>query len=111
METIFKNQNGASYFGKTDLSDAQYQMNLTKRQKIYAQSTHLRDCSRCADYPMDSKTPLQSSFQKCIESTIKGITEVLIFQDDVLVYGTTKEHFDKRMLAVKSRLPEKIFYY
>ena len=31
----------------------------------------------------------------------------MIFQDDVLVYGTTKEQFDKRMLAVKSRLREK----
>ena len=33
----------------------------------------------------------------------------MIFQDDVLVYGTTKEQFDKRMLAVKSRLHEKNF--
>ena len=33
----------------------------------------------------------------------------VIFQDDVLVYGTTKEEFDKRMLAVKSQLHEKNF--
>ena len=33
----------------------------------------------------------------------------MIFQDDVLVYGTTKEQFDKRMLAVKSQLREKNF--
>ena len=33
----------------------------------------------------------------------------MIFQDDVLVYGDTKEQFDKRMLAVKSRLREKNF--
>ena len=31
----------------------------------------------------------------------------MIFQDNLLVYGTTKEQFDKRMLAVKSRLREK----
>ena len=31
------------------------------------------------------------------------------FQDDVLVYVTTKERFDKRRLAVKSRLREKNF--
>ena len=30
----------------------------------------------------------------------------MIFQDDILVYGTTKEQFDKRMLAVRSRLRE-----
>ena len=33
----------------------------------------------------------------------------MIFQDDVLVYGTTKEQLDKRMLVVKSRLLEKNF--
>ena len=33
----------------------------------------------------------------------------MIFQDDVLVYGTTKEQFDSRMLAVKSQLHEKNF--
>ena len=48
-------------------------------------------------------------FQNCIESTLKGIKGVVIFQDDVLVYGTTKEQFNKRMLAVKSRLREKNF--
>ena len=50
-----------------------------------------------------------STFQNCIESTLKGIKGVVIFQDDVLVYGTTKEYSDKRMLAVKSRLREKNF--
>ena len=48
-------------------------------------------------------------FQNCIKSTLKGIKGVVNFQDDVLVYGTTKEQFDKRMLAVKSRLREKNF--
>ena len=50
-----------------------------------------------------------SIFQNCIESTLKGIKGVVIFQEDVLVYGTTNEQFDKRMLAVKSRLCEKNF--
>ena len=36
-------------------------LNLTKKQMIYAQSTHLRDCSRCADYLRDWKTLVQSS--------------------------------------------------
>ena len=52
-----------------------------------------------------------SIFQNCIESTLKGIKGVVIFQDYVLVYGTTKEQIEKRMLAVKTRLREKFFYY
>ena len=50
-----------------------------------------------------------SIFQNCIESTLKGIKGVVIFQDDVLVYGTTKDQYEKRMLAVKNRLREKNF--
>ena len=50
-----------------------------------------------------------SVFQNCIESTFKGIKGVVIFPDNVLVYGTTKEQFNKRMLAVTSWLREKIF--
>ena len=50
-----------------------------------------------------------SIFQNCIESTLKEIKCVVIFQVDVLVYGTTKEQLDKKMLAVKSRLREKNF--
>ena len=45
-----------------------------------------------------------SIFQNCMESTLKGIKSVLDFQDNVLVYGTSKEQFHKRMLAAKSRL-------
>ena len=48
-----------------------------------------------------------SIFQISIESTRKRIKGVVILKDDVLVYGTTKEQPDKRMLAVKSRLREK----
>ena len=50
-----------------------------------------------------------SIFQNCIESTLKGIKVMVIFQDDVLVYGTTKDQYEKRMLAVKSGLLEKNF--
>ena len=48
-------------------------------------------------------------FQICIESTLEGIKLVVNFEDVVLVYGTTKEQFNKGMLAVKSRLREKKF--
>ena len=54
MKTIFHNQHGASYFGKIDLSDAYYQIELDEEANdIYAQSIHLRDCLRCADYLRD----------------------------------------------------------
>ena len=47
METIFPNLHGASYFGEID---AYYQIELDEDAKTYAQSTHRKDCSRCAGF-------------------------------------------------------------
>ena len=105
-------RSSTTYMGPHTLAKLTSQMptiklNFTKKQKIYAQSTHLRDFKMCR-LPQGLKNS-SSIFQNCIESTLKGIKGVVIFQDDVLLYGTTKEQLDKRMLAVKSRLREKKF--
>ena len=103
MDTIFHNLHVASYFGKIDLSDAYYQIELNEEAKdIYTINTSQGLFKMCR--LLQGLKNSSSSFQNCIESTLKGIKGVVIFQDDVLVYGTTNEQFDKRMLAVKSRL-------
>ena len=48
-------------------------------------------------------------FQICMESTLKEIRGNVSLRDYFLVFGTTQDQFDKRMLAVKSRLREKNF--
>ena len=60
METIFYNLHGLHTWAKLTSQMPTIILTLTKRQKIYAQSTHLRDCLRCADYLRDWKTLLQS---------------------------------------------------
>ena len=105
METIFHNPDGASYFGKIDLSDAYYRTELDEQAKDICTINTSRTVQ---DVPNTSGVEkLFLILHNCIESTLKGIKGVVIFQDDVLVYGTTKQQFDKRMLAVKSRLREK----
>ena len=110
METIFHNLNGASYFGKIDLSDAYYQIELDEEEKDICTINTSQGLIKMCRLPQGLKN-LSSIFQNCIESTLKGIKGVVIFQDDVLVYGTTKEQFDKskRMLAIKSGLREEKF--
>ena len=61
METIFHNHMGPHTLAKLTSQMPTIKLNLTKKLMIYAQSTHLRDCSRCADYLRDWKTLLQSS--------------------------------------------------
>ena len=108
METIFHNLHGASYFGKIDLSDAYYQIEFDEEAKDIRTINTSQGLFKMCRLPQGLKNS-SSIFQNCIESTLKGIKGVVIFQDDVLVHGTTKEQFDKRMLAVKSQLREKNF--
>ena len=109
METIFHNLHGASYFGKIDLSDAYYQIELDEDAKEICTINTSQGLFKMCRLPQGLKNS-SSIFQNCIESTLKGIKGVVIFQDDVLVYGTTKDQCEKRMLAVKSRLREKIHH-
>ena len=108
METIFHNLHGASYFGKIDLSDAYYQIELDEEAKDICTINTSQQLFKMCRIPQGLKNS-SSIFQNCIQSTLKGIKGVVIFQDDVLVYETTKEQFDRRMLAVKSRQREKNF--
>ena len=109
METIFHNLHGASYFGKIDLSDAYYQIELDEEAKDISTINKSQGLFKMCRISQGLKNS-SLIFQNCIESTLKGIKGDVIFQDVILVYGTTKEQFDKRMLAVKSRLREKIYY-
>ena len=110
METIFHNLHGASYFGQIDLSDAYYQTELDEEARDICTMNTSQGLFKTCRLPQGLKNSF-SIFQNCIESTLKGIKGFVIFQDKVLVYRTTKAQFDKRMLAVKSRLREKNFAF
>ena len=109
MKTIFHNLHGASYFGKTDLSDAYYQIELDEDAKEICTINTSQGLFKMCRLPRVPKNS-SSIFQNCIESTLKKIKGVVIFQDDVLVYGTTKNQYEKRMLAVESRLLKKFYH-
>ena len=90
VKTIFHKLHGASYFGKIDLSDAYYEIELDEDSKeIYTINTSQGLCNMCR---LLQGLKNSSSFsQNCLESTIKGIKDAVIFQDNVLVYGKTKD--------------------
>ena len=108
VETISHNLHGASYFGKIDLSDPYYQIEHDEEAKVICTINTTQGLFKKCRLPQGLKNS-SSNFQNCIESTLKGFTGVLIVHDDVFLFGTNKEHFDKRMLAVKSRLLEENF--
>ena len=108
IETIFHNLHGASYFGKINLSDTYYQIEFDDEAKDICTINTSQGLFKMCQLPQGLKNSF-SNFQNCIDSTLKGIKGIVINQDDVLVYAADKEQFDKRMLAVKSRLHEKNF--
>ena len=101
METIFHNLHGASYFDQIHLSDAYYQIELDEEAKDICTINTSQGLFKMCRLLQGLKNS-SSIFQNCTVSTLKGIKGVVIFQDNVMVYGTTKEQFDKRILAVKS---------
>ena len=78
MEMIFHNLSGASYFGKTDLSDANCQTELDDEAKdIWTINIFPRLLKLCQP-PQKSKNS-SSIFQNCIESTLEEIKWVMFF--------------------------------
>ena len=90
IETIFHNLHGASYFGEIDLSDAYYQTELDVEAKDICTINTSQGLFKMCRLPQGLKN-CSSIFQNCMELTLKGINVVKIFQDDVMVFGTTKE--------------------
>ena len=72
METIFHKLHGASYFGKIDLSDDYYQTELDEEAKDICTSNTSQGLFKMCPLPLGLNN-FSSIFQKCIESTPKGI--------------------------------------
>ena len=107
MERSSTTYMGPHTFGKIVLSGAYYRIEQDKEVKYICTINTSQGLFKMCRLPQGYSS---SIFQKCIKSTLKEIKVFLIFQDDVLVHGTTKEQFEKRMLAVMSRLHEKKFF-
>ena len=99
---------GPHTLAKNDLLDAYYQIELDEEAKKICAMTTSHGLFKMCRLPQRLKN-FSSIFQNCIESTIKGTKGVVIFQDDVLVYGANRELFDNRTLVVKSQQCEKTF--
>ena len=88
MEIIIHNHHRASCFGKNNLSDAYYQIELDEDAKnIHNQHIAMRV------QDSQASSGLEEFFihLPVIGSTLEGIKGVIFFRDDVLVYGTKEQ--------------------
>ena len=45
-----------------------------------------------------------AAFQRCVETALKGVSNVVAYIDDILVYGRTQREHDEALLDALHRL-------
>jgi len=107
MDAIFSKLAGAKRFATIDLKDAYWQIEIDdESQKICAINTS-KGVYKVKRLMMGLKNSA-AIFQDVIENTIlKGLKNVIAYQDDIVVFAKTEESLKKHLNATESRLREK----
>lgn len=96
---------GASVFSKLDLSQAYNQLPLSaESQKYCVISTH-RGLFACTRLPFGVASA-PSIWQRTIERVLQGLDGVLVYFDDLLIYGADQAEHDRRLRMVLKRFEE-----
>jgi len=105
IEQIFAGINGASCFSKIDLQSAYNQIELdepSKKLSVINTSKGLYTLNRLQMGMKNSS----AIFQRTIEQILNGISNIIIYQDDILLYENTEERLKKLYNDVIKRLKE-----
>ncbi len=105
-ETMFAKLKNAQKFAKIDLTSAYHQIELHEDAKELSVINTTRGLYKIQRLQMGMKNA-SAIFQRTMEQILADIKGVLIYQDDVLVFGPNTEALEKRLAAVKTRLREK----
>lgn len=103
IDEIFTSLEGGELFTKLDLANAYNQLVLSdSSQGICALSTHIGTL-KVKRMPFGIK-PAAAIFQKTIENLLRGIPNVVIYQDDITVTGKDLQDHIKNLKAVLDKL-------
>ena len=106
IETIFARMKNAKRFAKIDLKSAYWQIELDNN----ARQLSIINTSKGLFYVNRLQMGMKNSSsisQRTMEDILADIKGILIYQDDILVFGENDEALKKRLEAVKQRLNEK----
>ena len=107
IETLLSKLDGARYFAKVDLKDAYWQVELDDSAKELCAINTSKGLYFVKRLQMGMKNSA-SVFQNCMEnSVLKGLTHVIAYQDDLIIYASTEASLEKHLAAVLGRLREK----
>lgn len=106
IEHIFSKLKNANHFAKIDLRHAYWQIELDKNAKDLSVINTTKGLFRMNRLQMGMKNA-SAIFQRTMESILKDIKGLLIYQDDIAVFASDMPTLEKRLNAVKNRLREK----
>ena len=106
IETIFAGMKNAKVFASLDLKDAYWQIRLDARSRELCTLNTSKGLFQMQRLPKGMKNS-SAIFQRVIESILKDIPGLLVFQDDILLHAPSSDVLAKRVSAVLNRLNEK----
>ncbi|XP_055540746.1 uncharacterized protein K02A2.6-like [Wyeomyia smithii] len=105
VDEILGSVDGATTFSKIDIKDAYHQLEISKESRpitTFITKTGLYRYKRL----MFGISCAPEIFQKTMETILAGLEGIIVYLDDVVVYGSTKEEHDKRLQGLQNRLKE-----
>ena len=107
VEEIFSRIGNAKIFAKVDLKSAYCQIDLDSQSRGLSVINTAKALYTLNRLQMGLKNA-SAIFQRCKETILKGISGVIINQDDVLICGAESDNqLKKRIKAVTTRLRER----
>lgn len=95
--------NGTLYFTKLDLADAFFHVELHKDIRHYTTFMTAKGLMRFKRLPFGlSRAP--EIFQKVMERIMVNCEGIIVYLDDILIFGSTIEELEKRTSVVKRTL-------
>ena len=105
VEDLFAKLAGGKMFTKLDLSQAYLQVPLDDESKKYVVINTQKGLFRYTRLPYGiSSAP--GIFQRLMENLLSGISNVIVYIDDILISGATEEEHLKTLAQVLSRLEQ-----
>ena len=106
IETIFAGMKNSKVFAKLDLKEAYWQIPLDANSRELCTINTSKGLYQMTRLPKGMKNSA-AVFQRVIESLLRGIAGVVVYQDDILVHAPTSDQLAKHLNAVFRRLEEK----
>ena len=106
IETIFAGMSDAKFFARLDLKDAYWQIPLDLRSRELCTINTSKGLFHMMRLPKGMKNSA-AVFQRVMETVLKNIPGVIVYQDDILIHAPSSDSLAKRVSTVFKRLEEK----